>query len=141
MKALLLATAIYASAALAAIAESDHRKGTEGLTRLDYTVGNDGAATISCDVKLAHWYSDRLATVAAGETQRFTLWSDPDNGAVYRVNDTGDRMPVERLWCGRDGKSWETRAEIALPRRGGQIARAAALRCVATAGETRCNAR
>lgn len=141
MKTLVLATAIYAVAAFAAIAESDHRKGTAGLTRLDYSVANGGQTAMSCDVKLAHWYSDHLATVPAGETAGFTLWSDAQNGAVYRVNAAGDRMPVEQLWCGLDGKSWETRAEIALPRLGGQTAAAAALRCEATAGQTRCDAR
>lgn len=141
MKTLVLATIIYAATVFAATAESDHRKGTDGLTQLDFSVENGGQATVSCDVKLAHWYSDHLTTIAPGKTEGFTLWSDAKNGAVYMMNATQDRMPVERLWCGLEGKSWDTRHEIDLPRLGGQTATAAALRCTANAAGTTCTAR
>ncbi|HEY0276509.1 MAG TPA: hypothetical protein VGC31_10650 [Paenirhodobacter sp.] len=134
MKALVLVTLISV-AATAALADSDHRKGTVGLSRLDYAVENTGATRLSCDVKLAHWYSDHLASLAPEATSGFALWTDATNGAVYLMNEAGDRMPVERLWCGLEGKSWETRHEID-PRQPGT-----ALRCAATDTATDCTAR
>ncbi|RWR32054.1 hypothetical protein D2T31_03625 [Sinirhodobacter populi] len=137
MKALAFA-AMVCAAASAALADSDHRKGTEGLSPLDYAVENIGATVLSCDVKLAHWYSDHLATIAPQAQGGFTLWSDAATGAVYLMNEAQDRMPVERLWCGLDGRSWETRHEIDLARRGGAVATAPILRCAAQETATDC---
>ncbi|HEY0214325.1 MAG TPA: hypothetical protein VGC40_12155 [Paenirhodobacter sp.] len=141
MKTLAIATMISV-VATAALADSDHRKGTDGLTRLDYVVENTGADALSCDVKLAHWYSDHLATVAPGAQGGFTLWADPGIGAVYLLNAAGDRMPVERLWCGLDGKSWETRHEVDPTGQAKLALRCAATQITATqAAATTCTAR
>lgn len=137
MRAPAIATAILLLAQ-AAHAESDHRKGTEGLTRLDYRVVNAGEVPLSCDVKLAHWYSDHLTTIAPGASGAFALWSDRENGAVYLMNAAGDRMPVERLWCGGAGDSWASRHEIDLPRRAGAAAVGAELSCAGSADKVRC---
>lgn len=139
MKRLSIATAILLATPIAVAA--DPPRGSAGLTRLDYSVANTGALPLSCDSKLAHWFSDHLVAVAPGQAGGFTLWSDAATGAVYRLNAGGDRMPVERIWCGQQADSWASRQEIDLPRLKGEAARAASLSCAAQGATTRCTPR
>lgn len=103
-------------------------RGREGLSPLAVTVRNAGAAPIACGAAVAHWFSVELGDAAAGEAVTIPLWRDPASGAVFTLNPSEDRLPIERLWCGLAGRSWATRAEIALPRRPGP-ADAIALAC------------
>jgi hypothetical protein len=104
---------------LAAGAAEPAARGSAGLDALSVTVRNTGSEPIACGAAVAHWFSVELGTVAAGEAVTIPLWRDPANGAVFTLNPSQDRLPIERLWCGRAGRSWATRSEITLPRKPG----------------------
>lgn len=94
-------------------------RGHEGLAPLTVSVRNTGDTPLACAAAVAHWFSVELGEAAGGATVTIPLWRDPSNGAVFTLNPSEDRLPVERLWCGFAGRTWATRAEIALPRRAG----------------------
>lgn len=75
-------------------------------------VTNRAPLAIACEAEIAHWFSDRLATIPPGAASRIELVRDPGTGTVARVNADGAAMPVERLWCGIAGRAWESRAEL-----------------------------
>lgn len=113
-------------------------RGRAGLVEVPVRVHNGGATALACEANLAHWYSERLGGVAPGETLTTTLFVKPETGAVFLLNASEDRMPVERLWCGLDGRSWETRAEISLERKADTVVSAVGLDCRADGAETVC---
>ncbi|RMF33470.1 MAG: hypothetical protein D6754_16915 [Alphaproteobacteria bacterium] len=88
--------------------------GTEGLEAVHLRLRNQGTRTLDCQAQLAHWFSDRLALIAPGESVDRVLWRDPQTGSVALLNERGDAMPVEALWCGVAGRAYRTRAPIAL---------------------------
>ena len=90
-------------------------RGTDGLVALPFRARNGGHAPMSCQAALAHWYSLDFGTAAPGESVQATLWRDPASGETYALNAKQDRMPIQALWCGVAGRSWATRASIALP--------------------------
>lgn len=94
-------------------------RGTDGLTALRMDIVNTGELAISCNANLAHWYSLELGRVAHGMQLSAPLWVNPETAAVFVLNPIGDQMPVERLWCGVAGRSWETRFEMPLARTAG----------------------
>lgn len=104
----------------------------------EITIRNKGDTVLACDATIAHWFSDKVGEVAPGESIRFTLLADVETGAVFLRNAVGDDMPVQRLWCGLKGKSWATRAEIALERRAGEVPKAIMLDCAGEEKGTRC---
>ncbi len=104
----------------------------------EITIHNKGETVLVCDAAIAHWFSDKLGVVASGESLRFTLQADIDTGTIFLRNAAGDDMPVQRLWCGLKGKSWTTRAEIALERRAGEVPKPIALDCAGAADGTNC---
>lgn len=116
----------------------DVRTGTDGLVRAVLSVSNVGTDPLSCTAQLAHWYSSELAIVGPGETARIDLWIDPDTGTVALLNDRQENMPVEALWCGIEGRAYETRAALTLD--GGRTAEAAAraVRCDGASGRVVC---
>tara|TARA_Y100000815_G_scaffold206646_1_gene190565 strand:+ start:795 stop:1262 length:468 start_codon:yes stop_codon:yes gene_type:complete len=109
------------------------KRGTEGLVAVPLEVTNAGDLTLSCEAKLAHWYSFALGTAAYGVTLSATLWSDPSSGAVVLLNRIGDQMPVERIWCGVEGRSWDTRFEMPLARAAGTAEAPLRFSCVSGA--------
>lgn len=121
----------------AAEAAEPAARGSAGLSPLTVSVRNTGSEPIACGASVAHWYSVELGTAAAGEAVTIPLWRDPANGAVFTLNPSQDRLPIERLWCGLDGRSWATRAEIVLPRHAGP-ADDLALACTAEAERLAC---
>jgi hypothetical protein len=92
------------------------RKGTEGLDPAPVTVTNRTANPIVCIAEIAHWYSAELARVPAATDAPIGLWRDPSDGAYVALNDKQENMPVERLWCGFEGRAYETRGELVLDR-------------------------
>ncbi|MBW6417627.1 hypothetical protein [Celeribacter sp. PS-C1] len=96
------------------------KRGTEGLAPVVFDVANTGEVELSCTAKLAHWYSLELGRAAHGVSLSATFWSNPETGEFFLLNPIGDQMPVERLWCGVSGRSWETRFEMPLARTVGQ---------------------
>ncbi|SHO65528.1 hypothetical protein SAMN02745172_02173 [Pseudoxanthobacter soli DSM 19599] len=108
--------------------------GSDGLAPLPLTVSNETGAAIACGATLAHWYAADLGTAEPSGRIAIALWTDPATGEVFLLNGRGDRMPVQTLWCGLDGRSWETRATIGLDRRAGAVPKPVDLTCAALAG-------
>ncbi|WP_066706600.1 hypothetical protein [Celeribacter ethanolicus] len=96
------------------------KRGTDGLSPVAFEIANTGEIALSCSVKLAHWYSLELGQAAHGVSLSAMLWSNPETGEVFMLNPIGDQMPVERLWCGVSGRSWDTRFEMPLLRTAGR---------------------
>ncbi len=137
ISAVTLATAAVCGLfACSAGAQNTVPAGTAGLTRLEFRIRNTGDQPLACEARLAHWYSDRLAEVAPGAEDRFELWADSGSGTVYRISVNGDRMPVERFWCGLAGASWNTRYEMVLPRHPAGGTEILALQCQAAGAQS-----
>ncbi len=90
------------------------RTGTDGLSPVSLTVANAGREPLACNADIAHWYSVELAAVAPGKTASLELWFDPSSGTYAALNDKRENLPVERLWCGIEGRAYATRSQIAL---------------------------
>ncbi|MFC0218660.1 hypothetical protein ACFFJ7_09685 [Pseudochelatococcus lubricantis] len=118
-----LAAAFAVMLAGGAVAEEGRPapRGREGLTRVPMTFANAGPASMACASAIAHWHSLDLGRAETGGSIAFDLWADTASGAIFLLNGSEDRMPVESLWCGIAGRSWETRATIALARRAGVL--------------------
>ncbi|GLR22636.1 MULTISPECIES: hypothetical protein [Alphaproteobacteria] len=105
---------------------------------LDFAIENTGKAALTCSAAFAHWFSADLGEAAPGASISFSLGVDVDSGTVFQKNTVGDKMAVQRVWCGLKGDDWRTRDEIPLEHRAGVVPEPVRLRC-ATAGEkTRC---
>ena len=105
-----LALGLASSAAFAA------ERGSTGLIETPFVARNAAESEISCSVALAHWYSAELGRAAPGARVSVSFWRDPKSGALYLLNETGDRMAVQMAWCGFAGRSWETRSVVTLER-------------------------
>ncbi len=112
-------------------------RGSAGLSPLAVSVRNTGSEPVACGAAVAHWFSVELGTAAAGATVTIPLWRDPATGAVFTLNPSQDRLPIERLWCGLEGRSWATRSEVTLPRKPG-AADDISLACAPEAGRLAC---
>jgi hypothetical protein len=75
-------------------------------------VKNRSGRPIACSAQLAHWFSAELGSAAPDGTISTGFVSDPATGAVFILNDDGERMPVEAAWCGFAGNAWETRGQL-----------------------------
>lgn len=141
MKYSLIPLLLIAQVAVASAGEVMHVvRGVDGLVRVPMTFTNAGSTAISCKSAMAHWYSLDLGTATKGAKLAVDLWADPKSGEVYLLNDKQDRMPIQSLWCGIEGRSWETRADVALERRAGQVPAAQNLVCTEADGRVRCKA-
>ena len=76
--------------------------GTDGADPVKISVVNEAGVPLVCEAALAHWYSDKLGSIAPGEELTLTLWHDQKTGVFNLMNATDDRMPVEALWCASD---------------------------------------
>ncbi|MEI5676709.1 hypothetical protein G6N74_10055 [Mesorhizobium sp. CGMCC 1.15528] len=90
------------------------RTGTDGLSPVSLTVANAGKEPLACNADIAHWYSVELTAVAPGKAAQIELWFDPKSGTYAALNDKRENLPVERLWCGIEGRAYATRSQIAL---------------------------
>lgn len=108
---------------------------------VEIAITNTGDAGLACGAAIAHWFSEDLGHAAPGETLEFRFGYDLTSGTVFRLNDVGDEMAVQRVWCGLAGNAWPTRAEIPLERRAGEAPAPVALDCAAAEGTTRCTAK
>lgn len=131
-----IATAVFLQAQLAFATPLE--RGASGLSEISVTIKNASEMPIACGATLAHWYSQPIGTVQAGADLRATLWQNQSTGAVYLLNQLEDRMPVERLWCGVAGQSWETRSEITFERRAGVRVEAIVMTCASKSDELLC---
>jgi hypothetical protein len=107
-----------------------------GAQTLDIAVTNTGSETLVCRAAIAHWFSADLGEAAPGATLAFAFGVDVATGGVFQLNDRGDHMAVQRIWCGRKGADWPSRAEIPMDRRAGKVPAPIALNCAADPGGT-----
>ncbi len=103
-----------------------------------FSARNLANEAMTCAATLAHWFSIELGTAEAGERVLAELWHDPESGAVLLLNEHGDRMPVEALWCGLEGRSWQTRSPIPLDRNPGAAPASIELDCRAAGDRLAC---
>lgn len=121
MKSSLIPLFLMAFISAANGAESEHVvvRGIDGLVKVPMTFTNAGPLPMSCKSSMAHWYSLELGKAETGGRVAVDVWADPSSGEVFLLNDKQDRMPILSLWCGLEGRSWETRADITFERRAG----------------------
>lgn len=133
-------TATFLAAALmtGTVAAAELKRGRDGLEEVAFTVSNTGTETLTCGATLAHWFSQPIGTAAPGAIISASLWLQRETGTVFMLNRIDDRMPVERLWCGKDGSSWKTRREVALERRKGQALEPIRLACKMAGEKAEC---
>lgn len=108
-------------------------RGSKGLVETPFVARNAAESEISCSVSLAHWYSAELGRAAPGTKISVSFWHDPASGALYLLNEAGDRMAVQMTWCGFAGRSWETRSVVTLAQ-----GKAADLTCVSAMDRLAC---
>ncbi len=111
-----------------------------GAQTLDITVTNTGSETLICRAAIAHWFSADLGEAAPGESLSFSFGVATETGAVFQLNEVGDQMAVQRIWCGKKGADWPTRAEIPMERRAGAAPAPVVLNCAVTGDRTLCAA-
>lgn len=73
--------------------------GTDGADPVEISIMNKTGGPLDCRAALAHWYSDELGRIVAGDQLSLTLWHDSETGVLNLMNATNDRMPVEAVWC------------------------------------------
>lgn len=78
------------------------------------TVVNAGAEPVNCQAEIAHWFSAELASIAPGRDASLDIWRDPATGSHATRNEHGEFLPVERAWCGIEGRAYVTRWQITL---------------------------
>lgn len=135
---LVLSCLFFFTTAICAGESINVQRGAQGLTAFPLRIVNGGARALSCQATTAHWYSVSLGVIAPGERLNVRLWKNVAGGEVIILNSRRDRMPVQRLWCGEEGRSWLTRSEVVLPTRGGERPRPISLDCAAADGPIRC---
>ncbi|MEO9786092.1 MAG: hypothetical protein ABJF67_00575 [Aurantimonas coralicida] len=114
------------------------RTGTDGLVAVPLSVTNASGAPVVCVGQLAHWYSQELARAGTGATALIPLWFDPATGTFTVLNDKAENMPVESLWCGLEGRAYESRAAITLDRQADATPSPMALTCTLDGSRLTC---
>lgn len=105
------------------------------LLPLPISVSNSGHADILCQAEIAHWFAIDLARIAPGESAVLDLWLDQERTTFSTPNSRGEALPVERAWCGVEGRTYETRHILILDR---DQPGALSLNCGATARRLAC---
>ncbi|WP_153768959.1 hypothetical protein [Labrenzia sp. CE80] len=130
MKKILFVFLLVLSLPAADVSSEGLGHGSDGLTQVPLQIVNAGEGSMACKVSLAHWFSAEVGRAGPGAQVVDNLWSDLDSGTVYYLNGAGDRMPVERLWCGPVGRSWKNRFEVDLDRKAGKMVEPIQLKCL-----------
>lgn len=100
-----------------------------GMGRAAFEARNLSSRPIACTAQIAHWFSVSLGRAAPGDAVRTELLSDASTGAVFLDNGAGDLLPVEALWCGFEGRAWETRSLMPLARKRGEALTGLVMSC------------
>lgn len=130
--------AVAASAAAVELRPIEVRKGTAGLEAAPLSVTNATSGPIVCTAEMAHWYSAELGQARPGARAEIRLWRDPSDGTFVALNASEDNLPIEKLWCGFEGRSYETRGEITLDR-GAPAGSARSVTCEEQGGRLVCS--
>ncbi|MEM8663648.1 MAG: hypothetical protein AAGF49_05935 [Pseudomonadota bacterium] len=92
-------------------------RGTGGTAPHTLNIENRTGRPLHCTAALAHWFSDALGSAPDGDTLTVALWHEAENGVLNRLNEGGDRMPVEAITC----TAGDARARLTLPIRAGAV--------------------
>lgn len=85
-----------------------------GLVGTPIEIRNSGDAPILCQAEIAHWFATDLGRIAPGANGALDLRVDKASGTVAAMNARGEALPVERAWCGLEGRTYETRWDLDL---------------------------
>lgn len=130
---------IFMIAALAGPGTQSGQSAADALpAEARFEIRNTGVSPLTCGAALAHWFSEEIGGVAPGQSLSFAFGYDLPSGTLFRLNDRGDEMAVERVWCGEEGRVQESRAQISLPRSAGIAPEPVRLNCAAVAGRVSC---
>jgi hypothetical protein len=88
----------------------------DSLIAVPVEIHNSGTAPILCQAEIAHWFATDLATIAPGDSASLDLRFDPVSSTWATMNTRGEALPLERAWCGVEGRTYETRWDIQLDR-------------------------
>lgn len=102
--------ALTAPAMAAKTVNPDH------LVAVPIEIRNTSSAPVLCQAEIAHWFATDLATIAPGERAELGLRFDTATGTWAAMNAKGEALPVERAWCGFEGRTFETRFDLTLER-------------------------
>ncbi len=116
------------------------QQGAIGLAPFTVELHNTGTRPLDCQATTAHWYSVAVGQLPVGQRLAIELWKNTASGEVIMLNRSQAQMPLQRLWCGEVGKSWQTRAEITLPNRRGSTVQSIALDCANSLSQVTCRA-
>lgn len=106
--------------------------GTRGADPVEVSILNRTAGRLECTASLAHWYSDALGQLEAGQSLTVVFWHDSATGVLNLMNATNDRMPVETVWCATQ----TARARLDLPMTAGKAKASLRFTCAARADAT-----
>ena len=108
------------------------------LSRLSIVIGNEGEMPIECRAEIAHWFALPLGIVAPKHDSELDLWADAKTGTIATRNEKDEFLPVERVWCGAEGRAYETRWLVPLERRLETVPVPRRLSCRAGADRVEC---
>lgn len=109
---------LFAAASLSCIAGAlaGETVDLEDLVSIPTEIRNSGATPILCQAEIAHWFATDLAVVEPGGSAVLDLRFAARTGTWAVLNSQGEALPVERAWCGVEGRTYETRWTLALDR-------------------------
>lgn len=102
--------------ALAVPAAAGKTVDRDSLVAAPVEIHNSGVAPILCQAEIAHWFAIDLASIAPGGSASLDLRYEPRSGTWAAMNARGEALPVERAWCGFEGRTYETRWNLSLGR-------------------------
>ena len=108
------------------------------LSRLSISIENVGDVPIECRAEIAHWFAAPLGIVAPKHDSELDLWVDASTGTIATRNEKQEFLPVERVWCGVEGRAYETRWLLPLERRLEAVPAPRRLSCRADAHRVEC---
>lgn len=82
-------------------------------TEVRVTLQNDSDQTLRCLLVFAHWMTEELPPLLAGERTQISLARQSADGAIYRLRSSGQRALLENISCGFDA-DWRPEAVVGL---------------------------
>ncbi|MBP0440018.1 hypothetical protein [Tianweitania sediminis] len=101
---------------LAVSAQAAETVDKEKLVAVPMEIRNSGTAPVLCQAEIAHWFAMDLAHIAPDASATLGLHFDAATGTWAAINARGEALPVERAWCGLEGRTFETRWDLHLVR-------------------------
>lgn len=111
-----LLLAVACGLVFAAPARAAETVNQDNLIAVPIGIHNTGTAPILCQAEIAHWFATDLARIAPGDRADLGLRFDTASGTWAAMNARGEALPVERAWCGLEGRTFETRWDLSLVR-------------------------